>query len=98
MPPHLLDIDVISVLRRMAQLKEISSRRAEEAIEDYLSLYIERLPHHDIAERIWELRDSVSAYDGAYIALAEALDAPLITCDGKLARSRGHAARIELAV
>ena len=57
---------------------------------------VARIEHKDMLERIWSLRDSVTAYDAAYVALAEILDCPLITCDARLARSHGHKARIEL--
>ena len=63
---------------------------------DLLDLPVHRHPHDILLPRIWELRRSVTAYDAAYVALAEALDAPLLTRDGKLARSHGHRARIEL--
>lgn len=94
--PHLLDLEVAQVLRRLTQLKEITAARAQEALDDYAGLLVERAAHRDLLPRVWQLRDSMTAYDGAYIALAEALDAPLLTCDGKLARSHGHRAMIEL--
>jgi predicted nucleic acid-binding protein len=94
--PHLLDLEVAQVLRRLTQLKEISAERALQALQDYRGLLVERAAHQVLLDRIWELRDSMTAYDGAYVALAEALNAPLLTCDGKLARSHGHRARIEL--
>jgi predicted nucleic acid-binding protein len=94
--PHLLDLEVAQVLRRLVQLREITPARAQEALDDHSELLIERAVHLELLPRIWELRDSLTAYDGAYIALAEALDAPLVTCDAKLARSHGHHAAIEL--
>lgn len=94
--PHLMDIEVTQALRRLTLLKEINSTRAKIALGDYAALFIERSPHHDFLLRIWDLRDSVTAYDAAYVTLAEALEAPLLTCDGKLARSHGHRAKIEL--
>ena len=94
--PHLLDLEVAQVLRRLTHLKEITAARAHEAISDYAGLLVERSAHSDLLRRVWELRDSMTAYDGAYVALAEALDAPLLTCDGRLARSHGHRATIEL--
>jgi predicted nucleic acid-binding protein len=94
--PHLLDLEVTQALRRLVQLKEITAARAKEALVDHAALFIKRAPHHDMVSRIWDLRDSMTAYDGAYVALAEGMDAPLLTCDGKLARSHGHRARIEL--
>jgi predicted nucleic acid-binding protein len=94
--PHLLDIEITQALRRLTQLKEITRARAKEALGDHVALLLKRAPHYDLLPRIWDLRDSVTAYDAAYIALAEGLDAPLLTCDGKLARSHGHRAKIEL--
>jgi len=94
--PHLLDIEVTQAVRRYALSGEISGRRGEEALTDLLDLPIHRHPHDILLPRIWVLRRSVTAYAAAYVALAEALDAPLLTRDGKLARSHGHRARIEL--
>ncbi len=94
--PHLLDLEVAQVLRRLTHLEEITAARALEALDDYAGLLVERSAQSDLLRRVWELRDSMTAYDGAYVALAEALDAPLLTCDGGLARSQGHRATIEL--
>jgi predicted nucleic acid-binding protein len=94
--PHLLDIEVANVVRRLVQRKEIAIARAAQVFEDFAQLAIERHAHGLLLPRIWELRDAMTAYDGAYVALAEALDAPLLTCDGKLARSHGHRATMEL--
>lgn len=94
--PHLLDVEVTQVLRRLALHKEITAARAEEALDDFSDLAIERHEHQALVSRIWRLRDSMTAYDGAYVALAEALNAPLLTCDAKLAGACGHRATIEL--
>jgi predicted nucleic acid-binding protein len=94
--PHLLDLEVAQVLLRLILLKELTAARAHEALDDYDALLVERSAHSDLLRRVWELRDSMTAYDGAYVALAEALDAPLLTCDARLARSHGHRATIEL--
>jgi predicted nucleic acid-binding protein len=94
--PHLLDLEVAQVLRRLTHLKEITAARAHEALDDYDGLLVERSVHSDLLRRVWELRDSMTAYDGVYVALAEALDAPLLTCDARLAGSHGHRATIEL--
>jgi predicted nucleic acid-binding protein len=94
--PQLLDIEVTQVLRRLVRQKEITAARAEQALQDLADVLIERHEHQALVQRIWQLRDSLSAYDGAYVALAEALAAPLLTCDGKLAGSHGHRATIEL--
>ena len=94
--PQLLDIEITQVLRRLARQKEITSARAEQALDDLADLLIERHEHQPLVPRIWQLRDSLSAYDGAYVALGEALAAPLLTCDAKLAGAHGHRATIEL--
>ncbi len=94
--PHLLDIEVTHTLRRHVRARYITVRRAEEALSDLAGAPCIRHPHYPLLRRIWELRDSLSAYDATYVALAETLDAPLITCDSKLAAAHGHHARIEL--
>ena len=94
--PQLLDIEVTQVFRRLVQQKQITVARAGQALHDLAGLLIERHDHQTLVQRIWQLRDSLSAYDGAYIALAEALAAPLLTCDAKLAGTHGHRAKIEL--
>ena len=94
--PHLLDVEIAQALRRLTQLKEITATRAVAALDDHAALLITRSAHRELLRRMWELRDAITAYDAAYVVLAEALDAPLLTCDGKLARSHGHRARIEL--
>jgi predicted nucleic acid-binding protein len=94
--PHLLDIEVGQALHRLAQLNAITVLRAEEALADFASLVIERHAHRELLPRIWQLGDSLTAYDAAYVALAEALDAPVLTCDAKLGRAHGHRARIEV--
>ena len=94
--PHLLDIEIAQALRRLVQLAEITTARAQQALDDQAALVVDRHSHQDLLPRIWQLRESITAYDAAYVALAEALDAPLLTCDAKLARSHGHRARMEL--
>jgi len=94
--PHLIDIEVTQTLRRLVHLKEMSAARGKQALEDHAALSIKRAEHRGFLERVWALRDSITAYDAAYVVLAEALDVPLITCDAKLAHSHGHEARIEL--
>lgn len=91
--PHLADVEVASVLRRLVAADAISERTAREAIEDLADLDIDRHAHDPLLERIWQLRKNVSAYDAAYVALAEVLDAPLLTCDKRLARASGTRAR-----
>jgi predicted nucleic acid-binding protein len=94
--PHLIDLEVAQVLRRYLLAGELNGARGEAALEDMADLPITRYPHWLLLPRIWELRHNLTAYDGAYVALAEALRAPLLTCDGRLAKARGHGARIEL--
>lgn len=94
--PQLLDIEITQVLRRLVRQREITVARAEQTLQDLSDLLIERHEHQALVQRIWQLRDALSAYDGAYVALAEALAAPLLTCDAKLAGARGHRAIIEL--
>ena len=74
---------------------EVSAGRAGEAVADLAALDLHRHPHLDLLTRAWTLRDNVTAYDAMYVALAEALDAPIVTCDTPLARTPGHRARIE---
>ena len=94
--PHLLDLEIGQVLRRLARESLVTAQRASEAIQDLLDLRIMRYPHFVLLGRIWQLRHNLSAYDAAYIALAEELEAPLITRDARLASASGHAARVEL--
>lgn len=94
--PHLLDVEVLSALRRLVDAREVSAERAEEAIDDLGLLPIVRHGHLDLAARAWERRRNVTAYDAVYLALAESLDAPVVTCDRPFGAARGHAARIEV--
>jgi predicted nucleic acid-binding protein len=93
--PHLLDVEVAQVLRRHTLAGELSSARAQEALADLADLPLVRYAHTHLLARVWSLRESLTAYDAVYIALAEALEAPLLTTDPKLARSHGHEARVE---
>jgi predicted nucleic acid-binding protein len=95
--PHLIDLEVAQVLRRYAAAGEIAPERGRIALADFVDFPINRYPHTILLPRIWELRDGLTAYDAAYVTLAEALDAPLLTRDRKLAGAAGHRARIELA-
>ncbi|HTQ60829.1 MAG TPA: type II toxin-antitoxin system VapC family toxin [Candidatus Solibacter sp.] len=92
--PNLLDIEVAQVLRRFVRDKTITALRGEEALEDLLDMPLRRYPHDFLIPRIWELRATLTAYDAAYVALAEVLDAPLLTCDAKIASASGHSANV----
>lgn len=94
--PHLVDVEVLHALRRLVRLHHLSADRASDARADFADLTIVRYPHEPLADRIWELRNNLSAYDAAFVALSEALDVPLVTSDGRLARTNGHDAKIEL--
>jgi predicted nucleic acid-binding protein len=94
--PHLLDLEVTQVLRRLTQQGVVSGVRADEAVRDLVDLRVTRYTHLVLLPRIWQLRHNFSVYDAAYIVLSENLGAPLITRDGRLASSSGHGATIEL--
>lgn len=94
--PHVIDVEVAQVVRRLAGIGAVSPSRGRQALEDLADLDLVRHPHDVLLPAIWRLRDNMSAYDGAYVALAEALDAPLLTLDARLAAAPGHTARIDL--
>jgi predicted nucleic acid-binding protein len=94
--PHLLDVEVAQALRRLVRTGEVPAERAEEALADLAAFDVHRHPHTPILDRAWELRSNLTAYDAMYVVLAEAIDAALVTCDGPLGETPGHAARIEV--
>ena len=94
--PHLLDVEVAQVLRRYVREKIISAQRGQEALEDLADIPLSRYPHDFLIPRVWELRATLTAYDAVYVALAELLDARLLTCDGKIASASGHSANVEV--
>ena len=94
--PHLLDVEVAQVLRRYAAAGELTPERGREALIDLADFPVHRYPHDVLLSRIWELRHNVTAYDAAYVALAEILAAPLVTCDARLGSAPRHAAKIEV--
>jgi predicted nucleic acid-binding protein len=94
--PHLIDLEVASVLRGLEARRLLAPAAAAQALADLLALDLTRYAHDTFVPRIWQLRGNLTAYDAAYIALAESLAVPLVTCDGKLAAAPGNRAQIEL--
>jgi predicted nucleic acid-binding protein len=94
--PHLLSVEVAQVLRRLVAAGDIRPNRAVDALDDLADLDAGRFPHEPFLVRMFALRANLTAYDAAYVALAEALDAPLVTFDQRLARAPGNRATVEL--
>jgi predicted nucleic acid-binding protein len=94
--PHLLDVEVAQVLRRNVRDEAISVQRGQEALDDLSQLALHRYPHDFLIPRVWDLRATLTAYDAVYVALAELLDAPLLTCDHGIAAASGHCASVEV--
>ena len=94
--PHLFDVEVLHALRGLALGGLISENRSRYALKALSDMRLTRYPHGPLVARIWDLRGNLTAYEAAYVALAEALDAPLVTTVGRLARAPGHRARVEL--
>ena len=95
--PHLLDIEVAQVIHRYAAKGEIDGERGRAALADLSDFPMQRYPHDFLLPRVWDLRNNFTAYDAVYVALAEALDATLLTRDQRLAASAGHFTSVELA-
>jgi predicted nucleic acid-binding protein len=93
--PHLADVEVTQALRRYLRDRVLDADAAESALVDLRLLDLERHAHEPLLDRVWALRDNLSACDAVYVALAEALDEPLLTCDGRLARAPGISARLD---
>lgn len=96
--PQLMDIEVAQVMRRYCIAGKLDATRAAQAIDDLQALDLHRYPHEPLLPRIWQLRDNLTAYDAAYVALAEALRAPLLTFDARLAAAPGNHARVKRLV
>jgi predicted nucleic acid-binding protein len=93
--PHLIDVEVAQVVRRYGAAGVLDDTRGRQALQDLADLPLTRYPQVVLLRRIWELRHNLTAYDAAYVALAEALEAPLVTRDSRLAAAPGHGAVIE---
>jgi len=94
--PHLLDVELLHTLRRLVAAGHLSEDRAADARADFADLTILRYEHGFLADRIWELRHNLTAYDAAFVSLSETLDVRLVTCDRRLASAPGHRAQVEL--
>jgi predicted nucleic acid-binding protein len=94
--PELIDLETTSVIRRQLRSGRMEPRRAGLALDDLVALPLGRAPHRPLLERCWELRDDLSVYDAAYVALAELLDAVLVTADTRLAHAAGLRCRLDL--
>ncbi|HAH09013.1 MAG TPA: VapC toxin family PIN domain ribonuclease [Alphaproteobacteria bacterium] len=94
--PHVIDLEVLQVLRRFMLAKTLTEAAAQNSLDLWFTMRVVRYAHQPLARRIFWLRQNFTAYDAAYIALAEANSAPLVTHDAKLARATGHFARVEL--
>jgi predicted nucleic acid-binding protein len=94
--PHLFEVEVMNVLRRYALNDTLSTERARLALNRLYDLRVTRCPHTTLLPRIWELKDDITAYDAAYVALAETLEAPLVTRDERHSRAPGIRATVEL--
>jgi predicted nucleic acid-binding protein len=94
--PHLIDLEVCQALRRYLRAETLGATRAQTVLDLFSELDLTRYPHESLLSRIWQLRDNLTAYDGAYVALAEALGATLLTCDERLARTAGSVASVEV--
>ena len=93
--PDLVDLEVTSVLRGRLAGGHLDLRRAELALDDLLAMPLQRVPARQLIPRCWELRNNLTVHDAAYVALAEALDVPLLTADARLAKATGPRCHIE---
>ena len=94
--PAVIDLEVVSVWRGLARGGRLDARRARLALEDLRALPLQRVDHTRLVERCWELRDNLTVYDAAYVALAEALGATLLTGDARLSKATGPRCAIEV--
>ena len=94
--PHLIDLEITSVLRTLEARRALTPAAATRAIVDLVAIDVTRYPHEVPVPRVWQLRKNLTPYDACCVALAESLGAPLLTCDARLNAAPGHGARVEL--
>ncbi|MCO5994428.1 type II toxin-antitoxin system VapC family toxin [Actinoallomurus rhizosphaericola] len=94
--PHLIDTEILHALRGLVLGRKMTPDRANDARRDFAALPLTRYPVRDLGERVWSLRGNLTASDACYVALAEALDCPLVTSDAKLKKASGHYAEVEV--
>jgi predicted nucleic acid-binding protein len=94
--PHLIDVEMLHALRHLTFRGELTDDRAADARTDFADLALTRYPHQPLSARVWELRHNLTAYDATFVALAETLGVPLVTCDAHVTRASSHDAEIEL--
>lgn len=94
--PQVIDLEVTSAWRRLVTAGRLDDRRARLALGDLRALRLERAPHRPLLDRCWELRDNLTTYDAAYVALAEHLEVVLLTADGRLASAPGIRCEVEV--
>jgi predicted nucleic acid-binding protein len=94
--PELVDLEVLSTLRRAVRAGRLDERRSGQALDDLAALPLRRVPHLPLLARAWELRDNLTAYDAAYVALAESLRALLLTADGGIEKASGVRCDVEI--
>lgn len=94
--PHHVDLEIANALRRNLASGRVSEQRASRALDILMKLPLTRWPHTPFLPRVWRLRANLTAYDAAYVSLAEALDVPLVTRDRRIAKAPGHRATVEL--
>lgn len=94
--PELIDLEVLSTLRRAVRAGRLDERRSGQVLDDLAALPLQRVPHLPLLARVWELRDNLTAYDAAYVALAESLRALLLTADGGIGKASGVRCEVEV--
>jgi len=92
--PHLIDVEFAAGLRRQVLRRAVDPQAAGTVLDDFRALRLRRYPHPPLLERAWQLRQGLTISDGVYVALAEYLEAALVTTDAALGRTKGHGATI----